>query len=66
MITSDLSKQESKALTGIPGLNDIPGFPATNVDRTVDTTQLVMVLEPHVVRFDHPLGHGRMILLPLH
>ena len=66
MITSNLSRQETKALTGIPVLNDIPGFPATNVDHTVDTSELVMVLEPHIVRFDHPQGHSPMILLPLH
>jgi general secretion pathway protein D len=66
IITSLLSRQESKALTGIPGLNDIPGFPATNVDHTVDTSELVMVLEPHVVRLDHPNGESKMIILPRH
>ncbi len=64
VITSNLSRQETKSLTGIPGLNDIPGFPATNVSHEMDTSQLVMVIEPRVVRFDHPFGHGQLILLP--
>jgi len=66
IITSLLSRQETKSLTGIPGLNDIPGFPATNVDHTVDTSELVMVLEPQVVRLEHPKGAGKMIILPRH
>jgi len=66
MITSNLSRQESKALTGIPGLNDIPGFPATNVDNEVNASELVMVLTPHVVRLEHPGGLGQIVMLPLH
>lgn len=66
ILTSNLSRQETKSLTGIPGLSDIPGFPATNVDHTVDTSQLVLVLEPHVVRLEHPGGAGKMIILPPH
>jgi type II secretory pathway component GspD/PulD (secretin) len=57
---------EYKALTGIPGLNDIPGFPATNTQLEHDVSQIVVVLEPHIVRFDHPNGDGPMILLPTH
>lgn len=66
VISSLLTVNEYKALTGIPGLNDIPGFPATNTQVEHDVSQIVVVLEPHIVRFDHPNGDGPMILLPTH
>jgi len=66
MITSNLNRQESKALIGIPGINDIPGFPATNADNSLSVQELVMVLTPHVVRLEHPNGVGQMMIVPLH
>jgi general secretion pathway protein D len=64
VIAGAVSRQEIKALTGIPGLNDIPGFPDTNKSFEVDSSQLVMVLTPHVVRLEHAGGVGKMVLLP--
>ncbi len=65
VIAGAVSRQQIKALTGVPGLNDIPGFPETNKSFEVDSSQLVMVLTPHVVRLEHAGGVGKMVLLPL-
>ncbi len=51
VLVSTLSRQESNALTGIPGLADIPGFAAmTNKDTNVDYSELAIVITPHLVR----------------
>jgi type II secretory pathway component GspD/PulD (secretin) len=51
LMVSYVSKTESAAMSGIPGLSELPGFqmPVTqNIQK--DTNQLVMVVTPHVVR----------------
>ena len=51
LMVSSVSKTESAAMSGIPGLSELPGFqiPATeNVEK--DSSQLVVVVTPHVVR----------------
>jgi Flp pilus assembly secretin CpaC len=51
LLLSNVSKVETAAMSGIPGLSELPGFqmPATeNVQK--NTIQLVLVVTPHVVR----------------
>ncbi|MGA8528896.1 MAG: hypothetical protein WB622_04220 [Acidobacteriaceae bacterium] len=51
VLVSALSRQESNAITGVPGLNDLPGFAdATNTDSNLDVSELAIVITPHVVR----------------
>lgn len=51
VLVSSLSRQESNAITGIPGLNDLPGFAdATNTNNNLDVSELAIVITPHVVR----------------
>jgi general secretion pathway protein D len=65
VLVSALSKQESDALTGIPGLGDIPGFEAvTNTNRNLDYSELAIVITPHLVRPTHQQFAQRMVLLP--
>jgi Flp pilus assembly secretin CpaC len=51
LMVSYVSKTESAAMSGIPGLSELPGFqmPVTQ-DIQKDTNQLVVVVTPHVVR----------------
>jgi type II secretory pathway component GspD/PulD (secretin) len=50
-LVSNMTKSESAAVTGIPGLTDLPGFQSSpELDRTTDVGQLLMVLTPHLVR----------------
>jgi general secretion pathway protein D len=67
MVASAISKTESLEINGIPGLSDIPGLQdTTNRDNTVDTTELVIVVTPQIVRMAHRETAGRMLLLPQH
>ena len=51
-MVSSLTKQESLAVSGIPGLGELPGFQSATADRTSDvaTSELVLLITPHVVR----------------
>jgi general secretion pathway protein D len=51
LMVSDISKNESDAITGIPGLSSLPGFQVPlNGTRERDSSQLVVVVTPHIVR----------------
>ncbi len=67
VLFSQLSRSESHALIGIPGLSEIPGF-GFGTNRDVDTTQdsLVVIITPHIVRMTHTHPEGEMVLLPAH
>lgn len=51
LLVSSVSKIETAAMSGIPGLSELPGFqmPVTE-DAQKDTSQLVIQVTPHVVR----------------
>jgi Flp pilus assembly secretin CpaC len=67
MVVSALSKQQSKAVTGVPGLTDLPGFQsATNSDIESDFSDLVIVITPHIIRLAHSQEAGKMFILPVH
>jgi type II secretory pathway component GspD/PulD (secretin) len=61
-LVSSLSKQESLAVSGLPGLSEIPGFQDTaDNNGEVDTSELVISLTPRIVR----RGHSAMASQPL-
>jgi general secretion pathway protein D len=67
LVTSDLSTQEANAISGLPGLSEIPGLQSTtnkNVQKSAD--ELVIVITPHVVRMPHTSGASQVMLLPTH
>jgi type II secretory pathway component GspD/PulD (secretin) len=50
-LVSNMTKSQSAAVTGVPGLSDLPGFQSTpDVLRTTDVGELLMVITPHLVR----------------
>jgi Flp pilus assembly secretin CpaC len=62
VVVSELDKAESRAISGTPGLSEIPGM--NNV--TLKTSQksyasLLIVITPHVVRYTQPSGHTPML-----
>ncbi|HEX4064542.1 MAG TPA: hypothetical protein VHZ09_00855 [Acidobacteriaceae bacterium] len=64
-LMSALSRQESDAITGIPGLSEIPGFQdATNNSTNLNVSELVIVITPHLVRSVRQAASEKMILLP--
>ncbi len=52
MMLSDLSSSEQAALSGIPGLSDLPGFRQTLSDtlKQTDRSELVLLVTPHLAR----------------
>ena len=54
MMVSDTTRNESAAVTGLPGLSQIPGFQSTtNRNSSVMTSDLVLMITPHIVRTAH-------------
>lgn len=67
ILISDLSKQESLDITGVPGLSELPGFSgATNRQDTKDIMELAIEITPHLVRLAHQETEGPILLLPQH
>jgi general secretion pathway protein D len=67
LVVSALSKQQTKAVTGVPGLSDLPGFQSTTNSQTEnDVSDLVILITPHLVREAHKQEAGQMFLLPVH
>jgi general secretion pathway protein D len=51
MLVSNMTRNESVAVTGIPGLSELPGFQVPlNKNGEKDTSQLVVLITPHVIR----------------
>lgn len=64
LLVSALSKQDSRELTGFPGMSDLPGFgDSTNRQDTTEDAELVILITPHMVRVAHPEASGP--ILPL-
>jgi hypothetical protein len=62
VVLSDLDKQESRAISGAPGISEIPGMN----DLTGNNTQsnyatLLIVITPHVIRGTQAAGHSPMM-----
>jgi type II secretory pathway component GspD/PulD (secretin) len=59
---SELDKQESRAISGLPGLSEIPGL--NNVSdntKEANSSTLVIVMTPHVLRGTQAAGHTPMM-----
>ena len=62
VLVSDVDKEESRALSGLPGLTEIPGLNTiTNKDVIKNYASLLIVISPHVIRGTQPGGHTPMV-----
>src|SRR5215469_8896079 len=52
LLAGSLSKQESGAISGIPGIGELPGFQIATAVKTTesDSSELVLLITPHVIR----------------
>ncbi|AFL88084.1 Flp pilus assembly protein, secretin CpaC [Terriglobus roseus DSM 18391] len=65
LMVSDTTQNETTAVTGVPGLSELPGFQGgTNRNGTRSTGDLVLMLTPHIVRLGHRSPTGPYIALP--
>jgi len=61
-VVSDLDKSESRAVSGTPGISEIPGLnDLTGKDNQKDYATLLIVITPHVVRGTQAAGHSPMM-----
>ncbi len=64
VLVSDLSKTQSRALNGLPGIGDIPGLEDVNdIARNENVARLLILITPSVVRNPRAAGHGPMLVL---
>jgi tetratricopeptide (TPR) repeat protein len=62
VVVSELTKQESRAISGTPGISEIPGLNnITSKDVSKDFATLLIVMTPHVVRGTQAAGHTPML-----
>ena len=67
VVVSDMSKQQTKSVDGVPGLSELPGFQSTTNNMTEnDVSELVIVATPRIVREAHRQAAGGMYVLPVH
>ncbi len=52
LLFSTLTRSESSAISGIPGLGELPGFQTATADTTkaMDSSEIVLLITPHIVR----------------
>lgn len=61
-VVSEISKSESKAISGTPGISEIPGMNnLTDKDADRDYASLLIVMTPHVIRSIQASGHTPMM-----
>jgi general secretion pathway protein D len=63
LLFSTLTKSESQAVSGIPGLGELPGFQTATADTTkeTDSSEIVLLITPHIVRRRSSLVAGPRI-----
>jgi general secretion pathway protein D len=62
VIASEMDRSESRAVSGYPGLSEIPGLnDATDKNTQKSDSTLLIILTPQVVRSPHGLGHSPML-----
>ncbi|HTV04822.1 MAG TPA: hypothetical protein VME86_05595 [Acidobacteriaceae bacterium] len=67
LVVSNLNKQQARAVAGVPGLTDLPGFQSTTNEQTqYDYSDLVILITPHIIRLAHTQEIGKMFILPVH
>jgi type II secretory pathway component GspD/PulD (secretin) len=61
-VASELDKQESRAISGTPGISEIPGMnELTGKDNTTNYATLLIMMTPHVIRGSQMTGHSPMM-----
>jgi Flp pilus assembly secretin CpaC len=61
VVLSDLDKQQSRAISGVPGFSEIPGLnDVTGNDNQKSYASLLIILTPHVIRGSQAAGHSPM------
>jgi general secretion pathway protein D len=67
LMVSSLTKSEAASIDGLPGLGELPGFQAATAEKTTttDTSNLILLITPHVTRRRSNLTAGPRIAINL-
>jgi general secretion pathway protein D len=66
VVASELDKSESSAISGTPGLSEIPGMNnLTGKDVQKNYATLLIIVTPHVIRWTQPSGHTPILRVDL-
>jgi Flp pilus assembly secretin CpaC len=61
-VVSELDKTESRAISGVPGISEIPGMNnLTGKDIQKNYATLLIIITPHVIRGTQAAGHSPML-----
>ena len=64
VLLSELSRSESRALNGLPGVSDIPGLQdVSDIQKNQNVARLLILVTPIVTRNMQPNGHGPMLMV---
>jgi general secretion pathway protein D len=64
VLLSDINRQESRALSGLPGIGDIPGLQdISDIQKNLSVAKLLILVTPVVDRETVQAEHGPMMLL---
>lgn len=62
ILAGEMDRSESKSLSGTPGLGEIPGLnQIEDNDKQVNTSSLLILITPHLVRSPLMAGHSPML-----
>ncbi|HEX5283341.1 MAG TPA: type II secretory protein PulD [Bryocella sp.] len=65
LLVSEISRSETRAVQGLPGLSELPGFQSTtDENKEVDTGELLITITPHIVREGGVRIASRPLLMP--
>lgn len=62
LLASDISRSELGSIQGLPGLNELPGFQGTDKSKEHDSNELLITIEPHIVRRRFAITATRRLL----
>ena len=67
LMASTLSKSEAAAISGLPGLGELPGFQpaASDTTTTTDSSNLILLITPHITRRRSSIAAGPRIAIDL-
>jgi Flp pilus assembly secretin CpaC/tetratricopeptide (TPR) repeat protein len=61
VIVSDIDKEQTRSISGVPGLSEIPGLnDVTANDNQQSYATLLIIMTPHVIRGTQAAGHSPM------
>ncbi len=66
VVVSDLNRSQVHAVSGIPGLSELPGLHGTSRSLQITDSNLLIVITPRITRLSQTNPNSRLVALPYH